>query len=516
MPSLRNPIIFLSLLICFIPSVEASSLLDNALDTLDRVIANQSHVLAARTARIDSIKRALPHINAQRIADEYREINNDSSIYYYTIALDNARGEGDTATIRRVLPKLSERLAKGSQLTNAFITLDTLDVATWTPAEKILYYSSLSHIYIDATNYRGLYYRRGEFTSLAIASLDSLLTLLPDKNSAGLVKAERYFLTGESALAFAELNDVLGLQDPFSPSYAIAANMLASYYKDMPEHSDKYAYYLALSAIADARRANGEAVSLVYLGEEMMKRGDFDRAFHYLAVAGELITDSNVTLYGAEIAPALTRFARGWSQSENKSRTIYLIIIALLALATCTAVLLYIRERSNLHKEKENEAVLSNSLSSREQYIGQLINVCGAYVEGFEEYNRFVGRKLKVNQTHELYEMIESGKILQEHNEHFFEVFDEAVHKIYPNFVAEINSLFAEDKQIEPQQHNRLTPELRILAFMRLGVTDSTKLSKFLGLSVNTVYTYRNRMKNRAKNRENFEAEIKNMGKNFR
>ena len=48
---------------------------------------------------------------------------------------------------------------------------------------------------------------------------------------------------------------------------------------------------------------------------------------------------------------------------------------------------------------------------------------------------------------------------------------------------------------------------------MRLGVTDSTRLAKFLGLSLNTVYTYRNRMKNRAKKRETFETDILSIGK---
>ena len=48
---------------------------------------------------------------------------------------------------------------------------------------------------------------------------------------------------------------------------------------------------------------------------------------------------------------------------------------------------------------------------------------------------------------------------------------------------------------------------------MRLGVTDSTKISKFLGLSLTTVYTYRNRVKSRAADKENFEKNIRSIGK---
>jgi len=59
----------------------------------------------------------------------------------------------------------------------------------------------------------------------------------------------------------------------------------------------------------------------------------------------------------------------------------------------------------------------------------------------------------------------------------------------------------------------QLTPELRILAFMRLGLDDSSKIARFLNLSVNTVYTYRNRMKNRASDRDNFEAMVMEIGR---
>ena len=47
---------------------------------------------------------------------------------------------------------------------------------------------------------------------------------------------------------------------------------------------------------------------------------------------------------------------------------------------------------------------------------------------------------------------------------------------------------------------------------MRLGIDDSTRLSKFLGLSLNTIYTYRNKLKSRAVDRGSFEAEVKKIG----
>ncbi|MDE6176584.1 MAG: hypothetical protein K2F71_03490, partial [Paramuribaculum sp.] len=59
-----------------------------------------------------------------------------------------------------------------------------------------------------------------------------------------------------------------------------------------------------------------------------------------------------------------------------------------------------------------------------------------------------------------------------------------------------------------PSEEGRLTTEARILAMMRLGITDGTEIANLLGVSVNTVYTYRNRLRSRALSRTTFERDI--------
>ena len=50
-----------------------------------------------------------------------------------------------------------------------------------------------------------------------------------------------------------------------------------------------------------------------------------------------------------------------------------------------------------------------------------------------------------------------------------------------------------------------------MLALMMTGITDSSRLARFLGLSLNTVYTYRTRLKGRALDRENFEEKLRKL-----
>jgi DNA-binding CsgD family transcriptional regulator len=50
---------------------------------------------------------------------------------------------------------------------------------------------------------------------------------------------------------------------------------------------------------------------------------------------------------------------------------------------------------------------------------------------------------------------------------------------------------------------------LRIFALIRLGIHDSEKIAKILDYSVNTIYTYKTKIKNKAKvPNEEFENEV--------
>lgn len=53
-----------------------------------------------------------------------------------------------------------------------------------------------------------------------------------------------------------------------------------------------------------------------------------------------------------------------------------------------------------------------------------------------------------------------------------------------------------------------LNTDLRILAFMRLGIEEGTRIAQVLNYSVYTIYTYRNKLKNRAIDRNTFESDV--------
>lgn len=129
-------------------------------------------------------------------------------------------------------------------------------------------------------------------------------------------------------------------------------------------------------------------------------------------------------------------------------------------------------------------------------------------IDQMHGFNVIVGRKIVTGQTKDLYKEVESGKYLQACSERIFNSFDSLMLEYDPAFIQRLNGLLLPDKRFSEPTDGRLTPELRIAALMQLGITNSAKLSQVLGLSLNTIYTYRNRLKNRALDRDNFENEI--------
>ena len=91
-------------------------------------------------------------------------------------------------------------------------------------------------------------------------------------------------------------------------------------------------------------------------------------------------------------------------------------------------------------------------------------------------------------------------------------MFDETFINLFPDFVERFNELLVDGAAIIPKGEDILTPELRIFALIKLGITDSSKIASLLHYSVNTIYNYRAKIKNKARgSRDEFEAAVRNI-----
>ena len=161
-----------------------------------------------------------------------------------------------------------------------------------------------------------------------------------------------------------------------------------------------------------------------------------------------------------------------------------------------------------------NEALKSTNNQLREvnlikeEYIGYFFNVTTEYVDKLEAFKQSIENKLLSNKVSEITQVVKKLNVKRE-REAMYKSFDVTFLKIFPNFIDGFNNLLEKEYQIIVKEENALNTDLRIFALIRLGITDNDKIAHILNYSVNTINTYKTRIKNRSVvPNEDFENEI--------
>lgn len=494
--------------------------LKSAIDSLDRLLQLSPAFDKAFELRIDSLKqRPMPPTARARalalkeVADNYRLYNIDSALHYYSLAEKSAL-EADSLTLRRIRWAHSSIMPVNGQIIDA---ISTYAAAVAQPGDSTYlaeYYKhgvDLYHYIIDFFPDRE---HKNKYAAIARAKNDTLLTLLPPGEPITLYhSAMRDFYNRDFTLGMANLQKMVEITDPTDNMYARATAMLSSIYMLDPERRQQALYYLALAAAGDIKAATHESTALQRLGLELYNDGDIDHSYRYVLQALNTALNHGSRLRVINTAEQLPHIAETF-KGHDRRLVNWLVTLSIVLFVTVIAlILLMIRnQRQHQHVLLMRERLRHNN-TLKDAYIQKVLAMCSIYIERMEEFNRLVSRKIKAGQVQDLYQTIEGGKMLQEQSGQFFEVFDSSFFSIFPDFIDEVNRLLQPDRQLTLTDSGHMTPEIRILAFMRLGIDDSAKLAKFLRLSLNTIYTYRNKLKSRAFNRETFEQEVKNIGK---
>lgn len=184
------------------------------------------------------------------------------------------------------------------------------------------------------------------------------------------------------------------------------------------------------------------------------------------------------------------------------------IIIGIIGICTIIIIITAVNLNRQVKRMKRMQQVLTDANKTKDVYINQFMVMCSVYMDKLNQFNALVNRKLGAGQADELYKLTKSGRLIEEQAKDFYQLFDEAFLHIYPTFVQGVNALLIPEEQIELKDGELLNTDLRILACLRLGLTDANQIAQMLNYSVNTIYAYRHRLRNRAINRDTFEQNV--------
>ena len=524
---------------------------------IDEAIADSRSFVKAHEDRIDETRASF--INAQSperrmmYADQmyllYKSFDNDSALAYIKIYIDMADRTGQQWAADRGRSLMAYQYSSAGLYSESLEILKEMDGSRMQPDVLTEYLNARVHVYNELAYYTPLPDVRDEYYSRRDQYRDSLYRIADHKSPIYLQLRESELLDSHRFDEALEFNDNWMSQiRAESRDYAIVCYYRYLIYATMQEPVWSR-YWLAQSALSDIRHAVMDQASLISLADLLNQDGDFERSYRYISFTWRSNDSFNTRMRSWQISPILTVIENDYRTQKERGERILLgmmISVSILAMLTLGALLFSIRERRKLAQARsdlqasnsqltalnaklmnqaqeltdlnERLSVLNSQLSEanwvKEEYIGHFLSLCSNYVDKMDNFRKLVNRKLKNREFEELAGITRSVEYKDRELEELYDNFDEVFLHLFPDFVQEFNALLKPEEQIQVKQAGRLTIDLRIFALIRLGIEDSSKIADFLHYSVNTIYSYRARIKNGAAgNRDEFENEVKKLGK---
>ena len=330
---------------------------------------------------------------------------------------------------------------------------------------------------------------------------------------------------------------MLDVSSENSREYAEAAYYYAYTFNEPEEKED----WLIRSAIADIMCGTRDYSSLNDLSGLMFRNGDIERAFRY--AADHCMVDAlyfNGKLRPWQITRLFPEIESAYQEKHQRQNRITLTL--LLCLAVLFSIMLVLvgflyrrqhiieavrgklqdsyMEIDNRNRELEEinsrlvklNARIHESDKVKQEYIGLFLGMVSDNISTFRKYRMRVLKYIRQGNTKAITDEIEQLEPIDNDILEFYKMFDQAFISIYPDFVEKFNNLLAEGAEIVPKGDDILTPELRIFALIKLGITDSSRIASLLHYSANTIYNYRAKTKNKARgSRDSFEDAVRNI-----
>lgn len=521
-------LIFFLLQLCVTLSVQADN---EVLLRLKETVKNSSKYDARKNEQIKPLHLKAIRANSLEarykayidLFEAYQSYKYDSASVYADKALAIAKKISNQnyqveATCAKVFCLLSAGMYKES-----FDVLNGIDISQiTTPYYKYKYYSVKSRLFSDMADYC----RTEPYTSQYIKMsrvLTDTLKLYTGVNTTQYYYVEGMQLMKERKCAESEKAFLHVISDKHISIHqkAICLSCLG-WLAQLEGKEDKSLLYLAESAICDIQSATKETMALREVGALLYAKGDINLAIEYVQKALDDANFYNARQRKIEIGNVLPVIQQSrYKEVEAQRNAMILCIILALSLLIVLAVsTLFIKKHvkkvrlankmigERNQELEETNRMLSEANKIKTEYIGKSFYVSADYFTKLEKLYSSIERKLIARQYDDIRRSL-SEKSLARERENMYDNFDETFLHLFPHFIEKYNALFEEGDRKAATDKNALTKEMRIFALIRLGVNDSERIAHFLGYSVNTINTYKTRVKNKSiVNNDEFEQRI--------
>ena len=290
---------------------------------------------------------------------------------------------------------------------------------------------------------------------------------------------------------------------------------------------DEAIKHFTRAAILDLSTATKEYNSLYHLAKLLYKRGDNERACRYMIRTMNDAIFCNYKSHYKRSADAAEVIHQAFIQeSDSKNRRLWELIFVLILLLVATTLLLVVRHiyagRERIASEKlrvTNEKLkvanvqLKDGNAIRDNVLSQYMEKSAYYIKKVDEVKSTMRRTWRKEGQDALLKMLRSPAYSDTEFKNYFQEFDEGILRMFPHFVEDVNHLTAPEHAFSLDKNGSFSTELRVLALIRLGITDSSQIANALNISIGTTYVYRYRMRHNAIcPPDEFEIRIREIG----
>jgi len=564
----RYIIIILAFLLTGLPGIHAieQPTTEELLIRLDSVISNRDEYYKERIAHITELQQELnnPALGDRerfdvlgRLFQDYHSFNADSAYAVAQRQLSLAHKLGDNDLTMNAMLNKANILCLVGMYHESLSLIDSVPGREVPDYLRAYYYHSKRTLYDNLANFAMFEPEREQYEKLTDDYRDSLL-MVNDPQSVFyvLIKADQLNVHNQPEEAIEMLETFIRDNDLPEHDRAICAFTLSAAYGKMNDIENQKRQ-LTISAISDIKTAIREYVSLRQLALLLYQEGDLGRAYKFLTIAVDDATKSNARQRIIELNDSYPKINRIYIEKvRDQKRILERTILTITILSVILIVLLFF-VRKQMHKVAESrnkvedannklselnsqltasnnrlnelnrQLVQSNSklqeaYSSiaeiselKEVYICQYMDQSLKHIEMLDTYRKTVAKLANAHKIEDLKELVKSSKIIEDELKAFYAQFDKTFLNLFPTFVEDFNNLLLPEEAIVPKNRG-LNTELRIFALIRLGITDSDKIARFLRYSLTTIYNYRTKVRNKAKgDRNQLENEVAKIGQHL-
>ena len=530
-------------------SVIAQNDLRSTLEKLDDKILEREQYFNSREQRISSLQILLKGANNSNniytiykaLNKEYLPYNSDSALFYSTKCLEIAKSNSKQISVDEAKILQAKSLVQLGMYEESNDILSTIDTSKTSKNETIEYLVAQ----VSLNRFKNVYLPKNDFLpnyDSIRSSYQQMLLKLLDKDSPvyKVTLADIKKDIGE----YYQMRDImlesisnLTITDR---EYGYTAYTLADSYGLLGDDNNKMKF-LAMSSISDIVGGVRENSAIRELALLLLNKGDITHSNKYIQIAFDDAVYSNAKLRSHEVVQILPLINDKYEEMRDrmsKNKTIFGATLGLLAIILIVASYYILKQKMKLQDafehnrvvneqmfelnntlEENNKKVLSYNQSlellnkGKEDYIAHYLTLSSSYIRKIDEYRKMLYKKAQKDKKEDLIKTLRSNEFVNNELKIFYKDFDKSFLELYPNFVHDFNLLLKEEEQINLRSSEILNTELRVFALIRLGITESAQIARFLRYSVTTIYNYRTKMRNNSLySKQEFNDRVENIG----